>query len=131
MTFPSNAYGGAAVLLVNDHRLRDAVLRLLATPFTAPEDGRDPLGAFAAAMAAQFPARWPRSDNDAGRAFLASLHNGQRLGFVAVKGRLVLATDTAREALEPLHVVRSSCGATMVKTGHAQALYCHYCGGLM
>ncbi|HTK04395.1 MAG TPA: hypothetical protein VL500_02335 [Candidatus Eisenbacteria bacterium] len=124
-------FGGPGLVLVNDHRLRDAVLRLLMQPFPAPADRRDPLGAFAAAMAATFPARWPRSDNDAGHDFLASLHNGQRLGFVAVQARNVLATDTARSALDPLRVIRSSCGASMVMTGDATSLYCHYCGCLM
>lgn len=134
MTFPALAFGGTDLVLINDHRLRDALMTIADKPFPAA-DHANPIAAFAHAMAAKFPARWPRADVSAAAAFLASISNGMRLGYVETRRNLVLRTDRAAESLRTLDIIRSSCGATMVrdwKEGQpAPAIYCHYCGGLM
>ena len=134
MTFPLNQYGGTDLVVINDHRLRDALVVIAGKPFPAPE-GIDPISAFADSMAAKFPSRWPRSDANAATAFRASLSNGLRLGYLEIRRQVVLLTDRASATLERLDVIRSSCGATMVrdwKEGQpAPSIYCHYCGCLM
>jgi hypothetical protein len=134
MTFPLNQFGGPDIVLVNDNRLRDALMVIMSKPFPAPE-GVDPIRAFAESMATKFPARWPRSDANAAQTFLASLSNGVRLGYLEAKRNVVLLTARADAALAKLDVIRSSCGATMVRGGQegrpAPAIYCHYCGCLM
>lgn len=134
MTFPMNQFGGTDIVLVNDHRLRDAIVTIVQKPFPAPE-GADPIAAFAAAMVARFPSRWPRADADASTAYRASLSNGMRLGYLETRRQIVLPTNRATASLDRLDVVRSSCGATMVRDWQegrpAPAMYCHYCGCLM
>lgn len=134
MTFPALAFGGTALVLINDHRLRDSLVTIAGKPFPAA-DGTDPLAAFAQAMAAKFPSRWPSADQSAAKAFLASISNGMRLGYLETRRQVVLLTDRATETLKELDVIRSSCGATMVRDWQegrpAPAIYCHYCGCLM
>lgn len=134
MTFPALAFGGTDLVLINDHRLRDSLVTIAGKPFPAP-DGTDPLVAFAQAMAAKFPSRWPNADANAAQAFLASIANGMRLGYVETRRQIVLPTDRAAVALKTLDVIRSSCGATMVRDRQegrpAPTIYCHYCGSLL
>lgn len=134
MTFPLIAFGGTDIVLVNDHRLRDALVEIVPQPFPAPGSA-DPIRAFAESMATKFPSRRTLSDTSAAQTFLASLRNGVRLGYLETRRNVVLLTARAEAALARMDVIRSSCGATMVRDWReglpVPAIYCHYCGCLM